>query len=69
MQLVLFMHNEGYSTMCGHAVMALGRYIVDNKLLKDQTKMVQDGKIQTNIQCPCGLVTAEVDIKDGTTGR
>ena len=23
---VLFMHNEGYSTMCGHAVVALGSY-------------------------------------------
>ena len=22
----LFVHNEGYSTMCGHAVIALGRY-------------------------------------------
>merc|ERR1712183_1134331 len=31
---VLFLHNEGYSTMCGHAVIALGRYIVDNKLQK-----------------------------------
>ena len=31
---VLFMHNEGYSTMCGHAVIALGRYIVDNRLMK-----------------------------------
>ena len=26
---VLFMHNEGYSTMCGHAVIALGRYAID----------------------------------------
>lgn len=26
---VLFMHNEGYSTMCGHATIALGRYLVD----------------------------------------
>jgi trans-L-3-hydroxyproline dehydratase len=29
---VLFMHNEGYSTMCGHAVIALGRYAVDRNL-------------------------------------
>ena len=29
---VLFMHNEGYSTMCGHAVIALGRYAVDKGL-------------------------------------
>jgi trans-L-3-hydroxyproline dehydratase len=30
---VLFMHNEGYSTMCGHAVVALGRYAVDRGLV------------------------------------
>ena len=28
---VLFMHNEGYSTMCGHAIIALGRYLVDHR--------------------------------------
>ncbi|KAI1620383.1 putative proline racemase [Exophiala viscosa] len=26
---VLFTHNEGYSTMCGHATIALGRFLVD----------------------------------------
>jgi hypothetical protein len=26
---VLFMHNGGYSVMCGHAVMAVSRYAVD----------------------------------------
>ena len=31
---VLFMHNAGYSTMCGHAVIALGRYAVDYGLVK-----------------------------------
>jgi proline racemase len=29
---VLFIHNEGYSTMCGHAVIALGRWAVDSGL-------------------------------------
>src|SRR5581483_5882356 len=27
---VLFMHNEGYSTMCGHAVIALARFAVES---------------------------------------
>ena len=27
---VLFMHNGGYSVMCGHAVIALGRYAIDS---------------------------------------
>lgn len=26
---VLFTHNDGYSTMCGHATIALGRFLVD----------------------------------------
>jgi proline racemase len=57
---VLFMHNEGYSTMCGHAIIALGRYAVDQGL-------VQSGKdlAIVNIECPCGLVRAEVSIRDG----
>jgi trans-L-3-hydroxyproline dehydratase len=57
---VLFMHNEGYSTMCGHAIVALGRYAVDQGL-------VQPGADVTivNIECPCGLVRADVTIRDG----
>ena len=31
---VIFMHNEGYSTMCGHAVIALGRFAVDYGYVK-----------------------------------
>ena len=57
---VLFMHNEGYSTMCGHAIVALGRYAVDQGLVppgKDVTNV--------NIECPCGLVRAEVTMRDG----
>jgi len=57
---VLFMHNEGYSTMCGHAIVALGRYAVDQGL-------VQPGADVTivNIECPCGLVRADVTMRDG----
>lgn len=31
---VIFMHNEGYSTMCGHAIIALGRFAVDYGYIK-----------------------------------
>ena len=57
---VLFMHNEGYSTMCGHAIIALGRYAVDQGL-------VPSGEHVTivNIECPCGLLQAEVTMRDG----
>ena len=57
---VLFMHNEGYSTMCGHAVIALGRYAVDQGLVK-----VENNSARVNIECPCGMVVADVAIRDG----
>ncbi|KAF7230584.1 trans-L-3-hydroxyproline dehydratase [Nothobranchius furzeri] len=61
---VLFLHNEGYSTMCGHAVIALGRFAVDYKLVKQP----QSPETQVNIHCPCGLVKAFVEYSDGKTG-
>ncbi len=29
-----FMHNEGYSTMCGHAIIALTKFVVETGLIK-----------------------------------
>ena len=29
---VFFMHNEGYSTMCGHAIIALTRFAIETGL-------------------------------------
>ena len=52
---VLFIHNEGYSTMCGHATLALGRYAVDQGLIQ-----IRDGKARLGLQCPCGLVEVTV---------
>lgn len=60
---VLFLHNEGYSTMCGHAVIALGRYAVDHDLVK-----VREPVTVVNIECPCGLVTAYVEVERGKAG-
>lgn len=60
---VLFMHNEGYSTMCGHAVIALGRYAVDEGMVQ-----VREPVTIVNIEAPCGLVTASVEVKDGKAG-
>ena len=57
---VLFMHNEGYSTMCGHAVIALGRYAVDAGIVAPQQPTTV-----VNIECPCGLVRVEVDVTTG----
>jgi proline racemase len=61
---VLFMHNEGYSTMCGHAVIALGRYAVDHGLVAKAEPLTEVG-----IECPCGLVKAHVAVRDGRSGH
>lgn len=61
---VLFLHNEGYSTMCGHAVIALGRFAVDRELVA-----AREPETTVRIQCPCGLVTASVEVHGGHAGR
>ena len=61
---VLFMHNAGYSTMCGHSVIALGRYAVDRGMVA-----VLEPVTRVNIQCPCGLVAVDVEVTDGRPGR
>jgi trans-L-3-hydroxyproline dehydratase len=57
---VLFMHNEGYSTMCGHATIALARWAVESGRV---ARRVPETIVR--LQCPCGLVTARV-AADGT---
>lgn len=60
---VLFMHNEGYSTMCGHAILALGRYAIDHGLVEATEPITE-----VRIECPCGLVVASVHVENGVTG-
>ncbi len=52
---VLFMHNEGYSTMCGHATIALARWAVDSGRVARR-----EPETMVRLQCPCGLVVARV---------
>lgn len=47
---VLFMHNEGYSTMCGHGVIALV-----TTLLKTGTLTAQGQHTPVNLDTPAGL--------------
>uniref|UniRef100_A0A8C1XMW1 trans-L-3-hydroxyproline dehydratase n=1 Tax=Cyprinus carpio TaxID=7962 RepID=A0A8C1XMW1_CYPCA len=61
---VLFMHNEGYSTVCGHAVIALMHFAVDYGLIKTPTSP----ETQINIHCPCGLVKNFTQYFNGKTG-
>lgn len=64
----LFIHNEGFSTMCGHATIALGRFLVDTNELAvflQRETLKLDPATQTvavNIHAPCGLVRVAVPV-------
>ncbi len=60
---VLFLHGEGYSTMCGHAIMALGRWAVDSGLVT-----ATEPETEVAIQAPCGLVRARVQVEKASGG-
>jgi trans-L-3-hydroxyproline dehydratase len=64
---VLFIHNEGYSTMCGHATIALGRYAFDRGLIKPEGDPGSPWA-RLNLQCPCGLVRVTVALEEGRAG-
>ncbi|XP_001627872.2 trans-L-3-hydroxyproline dehydratase [Nematostella vectensis] len=66
---VLFLHNEGYSTMCGHAIIALGRYAVDTGVVAVDTDSSSYGEVPVFIQCPCGVVKAFVELCEGKSGK
>ncbi len=56
---VLFLHNEGYSTMCGHGIIAITKVVLETGLLP-MTAPETTVKIDT----PAGLVTAHARISD-----
>ena len=53
---VFFLHNEGYSTMCGHAIIALTKLVVE-------TRLVEKEEITFNV--PAGRIQAKATIIDG----
>ena len=53
---VFFLHNEGYSTMCGHAIIALTKLAVE-------TKLVSKNEITINV--PAGRIHARASVSDG----
>ncbi|KAJ5906956.1 uncharacterized protein N7473_003872 [Penicillium subrubescens] len=62
----LFTHNGGFSTMCGHATIALGRFLVDTHDLTVFPKRNElefnptTCELAVNIHAPCGLVRVTV---------
>ncbi|GAB4310863.1 MAG: proline racemase family protein [Bacteroidales bacterium] len=48
----IFMHNEGYSTMCGHATLALARFAIDSGLVEVSLPVTQ-----FHVDVPAGQLT------------
>uniref|UniRef100_A0A6J0UDH2 trans-L-3-hydroxyproline dehydratase n=1 Tax=Pogona vitticeps TaxID=103695 RepID=A0A6J0UDH2_9SAUR len=51
----LFLHQEGASAMCGHAVLCLARFALDFGLCPTPPS---PGEVPVPLHCPCGPVTA-----------
>jgi len=59
---VFFLHNEGYSTMCGHAIIALTTLVIETGLLGARAA---DREIQVTFSVPAGLISATAEIEAG----
>lgn len=57
---VIFLHNEGYSTMCGHAIIALSTLAIQMGWVN-----VEQGDYQLNIDVPCGRIAATGHVQNG----
>ena len=56
---VFFMHNEGYSTMCGHAIIALVKLAIETGLVKDGNSP------ELTINVPAGRIRARALVENG----
>jgi trans-L-3-hydroxyproline dehydratase len=57
---VLFLHNDGYSTMCGHAILALATLAVRAGWVK-----AREPSTELAIEAPCGLIRAAARVESG----
>jgi trans-L-3-hydroxyproline dehydratase len=57
---ILFMHNEGYSTMCGHGIIGIVKVALETGLLP-----MTAPETVVRIDAPAGLITAYARVVDG----
>ena len=54
---IIFMHNQGYSTMCGHATIAIGKLAIELGWVKKQESEI----LNFSIDAPCGRLQLFID--------
>jgi trans-L-3-hydroxyproline dehydratase len=57
---ILFMHNEGYSTMCGHGIIAITKVVLETGLFP-----MKAPETVVRIDSPAGLITAHARVAEG----
>lgn len=57
---IIFLHNEGYSTMCGHAIIAISTLAIKMNWIA-----VKEGENLLKIDAPCGRITSFANVKNG----
>jgi proline racemase len=60
---VLFLHNDGFSTMCGHGIIGIVKVGLEYGLIA-----AVDGENVVRIDTPAGRVTARAEVRDGRVG-
>lgn len=53
---VIFIHNEGYSDMCGHGIIALGKMLVELRYVEPTVPLTR-----ISFDTPAGFIAAEVE--------
>jgi trans-L-3-hydroxyproline dehydratase len=56
----LFTHNEGYSTMCGHATIAIGKWLVESGRIPPV-----EPETRFALELPCGVVDVRCAVEGG----
>lgn len=65
---VFFLHNEGYSTMCGHAIIALTTLVLEAGAAPTDAELghtAGDRELQLTFSVPAGLIRARAALRDG----
>lgn len=57
---VIFTHNEGYSSMCGHGIIAVTKVAVETGMI-----VLCSPETKIKIDAPAGQITSHAKIKDG----
>ena len=57
---VIFIHNEGYSTGCGHAVIALTKVLVESGLIP-----MTEPETEVRMDVPSGFIRSFAKVKNG----